>query len=234
MLLATGMELSRSTPCCRKMSSGPSGGPSVVSLALRWQLCPPFESWDVGLTTLCFFYKSCLVFCLIDCKDSFGNYYGHQTDWIKGARYCALFLFCTRDYWFGEMTLPSRWMLGLSYGIYIWSKILMLWFVGEYHFLPLFWSGFCPLLNRDHTTVVLVLTRPLGVTLSMLTTRLACMLESTLVALMEKSCLARFSFSSFSLLLCLWKSNVVINHACASFVTNNYWTVNAVGVSSWS
>lgn len=44
---------------------------------------------------------------------------------------------------------------------------------------------------RDPTTVVLALTKPLGVTLSILTTRPAFMLELTLVELMEKLCQAR-------------------------------------------
>lgn len=53
---------------------------------------------------------------------------------------------------------------------YLWNKAMLLW------------------LGRDHTTAVLVLTKPLGGTLLILITRHAFMLESTLVASMVKLC----------------------------------------------
>lgn len=49
-------------------------------------------------------------------------------------------------------------------------------------------------LGRDHTTVVSVLTRPLGVTLLILITRHACMLELTSVASMVKLCQGRYTY----------------------------------------
>ena len=54
MVLETGMVLSRSTPCCRKMSSGPSGGLSGVSLVPRWSffLLYRFESICLLLAVL--------------------------------------------------------------------------------------------------------------------------------------------------------------------------------------
>lgn len=89
---------------------------------------------------------------------------------------------------------------------------------------------FLIILSRVPITVVLVQTSRLAVTYQMLITRLAYMLESTLVEPMEKLCLARFS--SCTPLSWFLKSSIVVTFA--SFTSNTYWHHHAVGVSSWS